>query len=57
MVDLTDATDAELADRFARCDSRVRAMKTWGPIQDQLEKVMEEIRAEQARRMEAEGDG
>jgi hypothetical protein len=57
MVDLQGLTDQQLLERYARVDLRVRQMENWSPLMDQLDNVLEAIRAEQARRrMEAGND-
>jgi hypothetical protein len=35
MPDLTNLTDTELADRFAKCDLRVRQMTQHSPLMDE----------------------
>jgi hypothetical protein len=57
MPDLTNLTDTELADRFAKCDLRVRQMTQHSPLMDELDELMWQIREEMARRKETEGDG
>jgi hypothetical protein len=51
VVDLTNVSDAELADRLVRCDSRIRAM-AYSPLQGQLQALTWEFRAEMDRRKE-----
>jgi hypothetical protein len=53
MPDLTNVSDQELADRYARADLRVRQMTEHSRLMDDLDNLMEEIRQEQARRKEA----
>jgi hypothetical protein len=52
MVELTGLSDAELAERYARVDSKIRGMTQHSPLTDKLEELMWEIREELARRKE-----
>jgi hypothetical protein len=57
MPDLTVLSDADLRERYARCDLHVRQMSQWSPLMDAYEKLMGEIVEEQAKRKEANGNG
>jgi hypothetical protein len=57
MPDLSGLSDAELRERYARCDLHVRQMSTWSREMDAWEKLMCEIIEEQAKRKEANGNG
>jgi hypothetical protein len=50
MTFLKDATDAELAARYARVDLRLRQMSTWSPEMDKFDSLLCEIREEMDRR-------
>jgi hypothetical protein len=52
MVDLKDATDQQLADRYCQCDLKIRQLVEWSPLLDRLDEVMQAIREEQGRRRE-----
>jgi hypothetical protein len=54
---LKDATDAELAARYARVDLRLREMLNWSPEMDKLDEVLAEIREEMDRRRKENGNG
>lgn len=53
MTFLKDATDAELAARYAKADLKVRQMSEHSRLMDELDELMWQIREEQARRKEA----
>jgi hypothetical protein len=54
MVELSGLTDAELADRYARVDLKLREMLHWSPLMDKFDALLSEIREEMdARRKEA----
>jgi len=53
MPDLSNATDAELAARYAKADLKVRQMSEHSRLMDELDELMWQIREEQARRKEA----
>jgi hypothetical protein len=53
MPDLSNATDAELAARYAKADLKVRQMSEHCRLMDELDELMWQIREEQARRKEA----
>jgi hypothetical protein len=58
MPELMSLTDAELADRYARVDLRLRQMTNWSPLMDQLDGILAAIWEEQdRRRKEANGNG
>jgi hypothetical protein len=58
MPNLTDLSDAALAERYARADLRVRQMTTHSRLMDELDQLMDQIREEQARRRkEPDGHG
>jgi hypothetical protein len=50
---ITRLSDAQLADRFAQVDAKIRGMKQHSPLADKLEELLWEIRTELARRKEA----
>jgi hypothetical protein len=47
---LKDATDAELAARYAKVDLRLRQMLNWSPEMDKFDALLAEIREEIDRR-------
>jgi hypothetical protein len=53
--DLTGLSDEELVDRLVNCDCRIRALP-YSPLQEQLEALAWELRAEMERRR-SEGNG
>jgi hypothetical protein len=53
MPDLSNATDAELAARYAKADLKVRQMSEHSRLMDELDELMWQIREEQARSKEA----
>ena len=53
MPDLSNATDAELAARYAKADLKVRQMSEHSRLMDELDELMWEIREEQSRRKAA----
>ena len=57
MAFLKDATDAELAERYARVDLRLRGMLNWSPEMDKFDSLLSEIRKEMDRRRKENGDG
>jgi hypothetical protein len=57
MAFLKDATDAELAERYARVDLRLRGMLNWSPEMDKFDSLLSEIREEMDRRRKENGDG
>jgi hypothetical protein len=57
MVELTGLTDHQLADRYARVDSRLREMLNWSPMMDDLDNLLAEIREEIDRRRKENGNG
>jgi hypothetical protein len=52
MPNLKDATDAELAAKYARVDLRLRGMPQWSPEMDKFDALLAEIREEIDRRKE-----
>ena len=52
MPNLKDATDAELAARYARVDLQIRQITEPSRLMDKLDELLWEIREEQARRKE-----
>lgn len=50
---LKDATDAELAARYAKVDLQIRQITEPSRLMDKLDELLWEIREEQARRKEA----
>jgi hypothetical protein len=57
MPDLTNLSDQELSDRYARADLRVRQMSEHSRLMDELDQLMDQIRTEQDRRRRAESHG
>jgi hypothetical protein len=57
MAFLKDATDAELAERYARVDLRLRGMLNWSPEMAKFDSLLSEIREEMDRRRKENGDG
>jgi hypothetical protein len=57
MTFLKDATDAELAERYARVDLRLRGMLNWSPEMDKFDSLLSEIREEMDRRRKENGNG
>jgi hypothetical protein len=53
MPDLRNATDAELAARYARVDLKLRTMLNWSPEMDKFDSLLAEIREEMDRRRTA----
>jgi hypothetical protein len=56
MVELSGLSDQQLADRYARCDLRLREMLHWTPLMDKFDALLSEMREEMDRRR-TEGDG
>jgi hypothetical protein len=56
MFELSGLSDQQLADRYARVDSKIRGMLNWSPMADKLDALLMEIREEMDRRR-TEGDG
>jgi hypothetical protein len=56
MPKLDHLSDAELADRYARVDLRLREMLNWSPQMDKFDALLSEIR-EQMDRRRTEGHG
>jgi hypothetical protein len=52
VVELSGLSDTELAERYARCDLKMRQLTEWSPLLDRLDEVMQAIREEQDRRRE-----
>jgi hypothetical protein len=50
MPDLSALSDAELVERYAKADLRVRQMTEHSRLMDELDGLMDQIREEQARR-------
>jgi hypothetical protein len=50
MPDLSGLSDAELVERYAKADLRVRQMTEHSRLMDELDGLMDQIREEQARR-------
>jgi hypothetical protein len=49
---ISKLSDAELADRLARVDLRLRQMENWSPEMDRLDELLAQIREEmETRRM------
>ena len=55
MTFLKDATDAELAARYAKADLKVRQMSEHGRLMDELDELMWQIREEMDRRRKENG--
>ena len=53
MPDLSNATDAELAARYAKVDLRLRQMLNWSPEMDKFDALLAEIREEMDARRRA----
>jgi hypothetical protein len=53
MPDLSGLSDAELVERYAKADLRVRQMTEHSRLMDELDGLIDQIREEHARRRKA----